>query len=225
MRKKLWTWTLAGALPVLAAGALWAAGAPSSSSVTAQDPQAAARESYDRGLKYRDKAWELEEALAAGEGDAEKLEKKIEKEYRKAIRAYEAAVQNDPAFYQAHASLGYALRKVGEFEESLEAYDRALEIEPRYGRAIEYRAEAYLGLGRIEEAKEAYMTLFRGDRELASQLLTAMRKWIETRREDPHGIDAESLEAFAGWVEERAELAEQASLTPADAGAAWTSTR
>jgi tetratricopeptide (TPR) repeat protein len=186
--------------------AAWAAGGESNPTTTpAKTPEQLADQAYNEGLSYRDEAWTLEERLAAADDDQKaKLRKKIDKNYERAIDSYRDALKQDPDHYQALSSLGYALRKTGRYEEALEAYDEALGIEPGYAEAIEYRAEAYLGLNRIEEAKQAYMKLFDGNRAMADQLLGAMQQWVER---NPGGVDASTLEAFSGWIEERAEIA------------------
>ena len=117
------------------------------SSVPSADPADQAAEAYNRGLESRDKAWKLEEQAAASENAKEraKLEGKAQKEYAKAIRAFRSATESDPQMHQAFSSLGYALRKTGEYEESLAAYNQALDLEPGYTEAIEYRAEALSG--------------------------------------------------------------------------------
>ena len=214
--------TAAGlALALLLPLAATAAGGSTSSApaAPAADPRALAMDAYKRGLKARDKAWEYEEKAAAATGlDREKLMKKAGKEYEKAIRAQRSAIRHDPQLYQAHSSLGYALRKTGDYEASLAAYDTALELNSRYTEAIEYRAEAYLGLNRLDEAKEAYMELFRDDRERADELMEAMRSWVEERERDAAGLDVAVIEGFSGWVRERSQLAEQTGGT---SGGAW----
>ncbi len=177
---------------------------------------------YERGLKYRDKAWELTEGLESATGGTRaKLQKKINKEYEKAIRAYRTAIRTNPKMHQAHSSLGYALRKTARYEEALDAYNLALEIKPSYAEAIEYRAEAYLGLDRIDEAKEAYMTLFRADREKADELMIAMARWVTERTESPKVASLAQIEEFAGWVRERGGLAKQTARLGGAAGSAW----
>ncbi len=145
---------------------------------------------------------------------------KAQKAYKKAIGQFRDAVEQVPAFHQAWSSLGYALRKTGQYQESLEAYDRSLAIDPRYVEAIEYRGEAYLGLDRIEEAKGAYMELFQLDRERAAELMTAMKRWLEERRQDAGDLSPETLDSFATWVEERSDLVAQVG-TLASLGRSW----
>lgn len=177
---------------------------------------------YERGLGYRDKAWKLAGELESATGKArEKIAKKIDKEYEKAIRAYRTAIKAKPEMHQAHSSLGYALRKTGQYAEALEAYDTALGLKPNYVEAIEYRAEAYLGLDRIEEAKEAYMVLFRSDRKRADELMAAMSEWVIKRTENPRNLNASVVEEFAGWVRERGGLAKQTASLSGAAGGNW----
>jgi len=168
-------------------------------------PEEKAVASYEAGIKHRDKAAKFEQQAIEEASDKKlaKLHKKISKQYDRAIDDYEKAIGHYPRFYQAHSSLGYALRKIGRYEESLAAYNESLKINPYYDEAIEYRGEAYLGLNRIDEAKEAYMELFQNDRVLADQLMAAMLSWIAARRDDTGGLDAAVVEQFADWVDQR----------------------
>lgn len=172
-------------------------------------PQQKAVASYQDGIKNRDKAEKYEEKFAVETRDKQraKLQKKIAKEYDKAIKNFEEAIEYYPNFYQAHGSLGFALRKVSRFDDSLAAYNVSLKINPAYGDAIEYRGEAFLGLNRIDDAKEAYMVLFQNEPPLAKQLLAAMEEWVTARRDDSKGLDSTEVEHFADWIQQRNELA------------------
>lgn len=205
---------LVPAPPLHAAG-----GAPTSqpapaNPVVPQTPQEIAREHYNNGLRMRDRAWSLEEKIAETDDEAkrEKMLGKVDKQFTAAVREFRSAVQNDPRLFQAWSSLGYALRRTGDYQESLIAYDRALAIEPGYTEAIEYKAEAHLGLGNLGEAKSAYMTLFNHDRPRADELLKAMTRWVESHREaPPTGVSSDQVEEFAQWVAQRGEVAAQTS--------------
>ena len=192
-----------------------------------QTPEEAGKAAYNLGLKHRDKAWGLEDKAKAATTDAEreKFLDKARKQYGKSIPLFETATEKIPSFYQAYSSLGYALRKTGDFEASLDAYDRALELAPFYGEAIEYRAEAYLGLGRLDEVKDAYMLLFAKERALADELMEAMQTWVEERRaepgEMPNGTSSEQVESFAAWLAERGEIANQTARLEGAAHRAW----
>jgi tetratricopeptide (TPR) repeat protein len=174
-----------------------------------------AKKRYNKALELRDEAWELEkQAENADAAEQAKLAKKTEKLYKRAVRELKQAVNLDRDFYQAHSSLGYALRKTGEYEAALEAYNTALSLNPTYAEAIEYRAETYLGLNRIPEAKTSYITLFGRDRDRADELMAAMKKWVKERKADPAGADPAEVEALGEWLAEREELANQtASLS------------
>jgi tetratricopeptide (TPR) repeat protein len=205
---------IVGAMPSSAAGG---------GTVPSADPADQAAEAYNRGLAHRDKAWELEEQAesSADVSQRTKLEAKAQKEYGKAIRAFRSATESDPQMHQAFGSLGYALRKTGQYEDSLAAYNQALELEPGYTEAIEYRAEAFLGLNRLEEAKEAYMKLFRDDRERADELMAAMQGWVEARLVDPGEFDPAAIDEFSIWVRDRAEVSGHTADVQSDSDRGW----
>ena len=183
----------------------------SRSSGPSKTPTQLAEASYSRGLKYRDKAWKYEKQAAEAETDKKKQKylNKAASQYKKAIKRYKKAIEHKSTFYKAHSSIGYALRKTGDYAGSLEAYDTALLFNPAYGEAIEYRAETYMVLNRLSETKEAYMELFRDRRELADQLMEAMQKWLEQNRNGNDTLSAETVAEFAEWVRTRAEIAGQ----------------
>jgi tetratricopeptide (TPR) repeat protein len=207
---------------VLILGGLPAMGADSGA-VPIVDPADQAAEAYNRGLERRDKAWKLEEQADSGTDIEErsKLSAKAQKEYAKAIRAFRSATEVDPQMHQAFSSLGYVLRKTGQYEDSLAAYNEALQLEPGYAEAIEYRAEAFLGLNRLAEAKEAYMQLFRDDRERAEELMIAMQRWVEERQTDPGELDPAAIDEFSVWVRDRAEVSGNTAGMQSDASRIW----
>ncbi len=215
---------VAALVTVLMPAGLEAAGGSSTPAPTPSlSPQDEARTEYESGLRHRDKAWKLEEKAAAS-GDAaerDKLAGKVRKEFQKAERAFRRATLADPSMFQAFGSLGYALRRLGNYDESLAAYNRALELEPGYTEAIEYRAEAYLGLNRLDEAKQAYLELFRSDRERADELMAAMQKWVAERTAEPGALDRATIDAFSAWVEERARISGHTARLTGSGAASW----
>lgn len=211
---------------------LWASGASSSSTTDRAKPTQAeeepiltpeqrAEQRFNTGISMRDRAWKLEKKVAdADEKTQAKLMKKVEKAYKNAAREFEQAALLMPGYYQAYGSLGYSLRKLGDYENALVAYGHALEIEPGYAEAIEYRGEAYLGLNRLGEARAAYMQLFDIDRPKADELMTAMNAWIEHHAAES-GVDAESLGEFKAWVQERAEMATKSASLRTGQASSW----
>ncbi len=187
-----------------------------------ESPEQNAERHYNHGLKYRDKAWDLEKRAAKAQGaEAEKLTKKAQKEYAKAVKSQRNAVTANPRMHQAHSSLGYALRKTGAFDEAVKAYDMALKISPRYTEAIEYRAEAYLALHRLGDAKSAYLTLLRNDQARADELMTAMKKWLTRNESGSAEVSGADLEAFSTWVEERANIAGHTAMLVPEPARDW----
>ena len=187
-------------------------------------PDEIAITNYNQGLGHRDKAWNLEKQLATSSDTKQtaKLETKIQKEYKKAIRDFETAIENRPGFYQALSSLGYARRKTGDYEGSLGAYGMALRLAPDYMEAVEYRAEAYLALGRVDEAKDAYLKLFARDREKADQLMAAMKGWLADQRSGSGEASPDELAQMEEWIAGREEIAVQtAKLSMRENGRSW----
>lgn len=183
----------------------------SESRLKKRSPQEVANAYYNKGISFRDSAWEYEKKLteATSESAKEKLNQKAQKAYAKAIKQFNMALKKNPNMHQAHSSLGYALRKTGNFQSSLESYNKALEIAPTYTEAIEYRAEAHLGLNMLDHAKEAYMVLFKHDRPRADKLLAAMRDWVIEKNANAGNIKAETIQSFGSWVKERHSIAQK----------------
>lgn len=162
-----------------------------------KSPEATATDAMNSGLKRLAKADQLDT----------KNPKQARKDYEATLKDFQTAARLTPDNYRAHTSVGYAYRKLGQYERALESYARALELAPSYSEAIEYRAEAYLGLNRLEDAKQAYMHLFVHDRTTSAVLMKAMKAWVATRRAEPAGLEAATLNAFEAWVHERDTLA------------------
>jgi tetratricopeptide (TPR) repeat protein len=117
--------------------------------------------------------------------------------------------------YKSWYYIGLADHHLGNYDEALSAYTKVLELNPRHPDAIENRGEVFLALNQIEEAQSAYMDLFRESRPLANELMSAMRRWIESRRQVTQGIAPAEIEGLAKWVDERAAIAaETVSLRP-----------
>jgi len=68
------------------------------------------------------------------------------------IEALDKVVARRPWHDNAHNMLGFAHRKLGDYEAAFMHYDKALTLNPRHRGALEYLGEAYLELGRIEDA-------------------------------------------------------------------------
>jgi|JI102314DRNA_FD_contig_81_1609205_length_2224_multi_3_in_0_out_0_2 Flp pilus assembly protein TadD len=78
-----------------------------------------------------------------------------------AVKALELVVVNRPDNADAHAWLGYSLRRAGRYDAALQAYDEALRLSPRNLAAREYLGEAYLALGRRADAMSQLLELDR----------------------------------------------------------------
>jgi tetratricopeptide (TPR) repeat protein len=179
--------------------------APSGPSAAKKSPEQKAVETYNQGIKYRDKAWaSLEKAESEGNPKkVAKLEKKAKKHFRNAVKRYRKAIKYYEVYSKAHGSLGYALRQLGDYPGALVAYNRSLEINPRYGNAIEYRGETYLALGELAKTRAAYIELLKIDPALAQELMVAIEAWLTA---PPNTVDKVEVEQLRDWVQERVAL-------------------
>jgi len=187
-------------------------------------PAEQAREVYNAGVRGVEKADDLGTAAArqTDENKRRKAETRAQQHYEGALKKFTRATELDPRMHEAWNYRGYTQRKLGNYPAALEAYDRALALQPGFAPAIEYRGHAYLGLNRLPDAQQAYLTLFASNRALADQLLKAMQEWVRVRHENPQGVDAAAVSAFAAWVEERRSIAgPTAALTREGSSAGW----
>lgn len=190
---------------VSSGGSMGGASMPSASAPQ-KSPREKAVESYNQGIRYRDKAWSLAEDLSTASTDKvrSRLEKKIAKQHKTSAIRFRRAIAEVAAFPEAHAGLGYALRQTGDLAGSLNAYNEAIRLKPNYPEAIEYRAETYLALGRIDDMRDAYKRLLSLDKATAAKLLEAIRTFIAN---PPGNYPETTLSTLNTWVEERSTLA------------------
>lgn len=200
------------------AGSLWAApSSPKPAAPAAPSPEQQAVEHYNKGLEHQKKAWEHEKKAAAAKDPQKELDK-ARKEYELALGEQQEATRLNPKFHEAFSSLGYALRKTGDYQGALKAYDTALGLKPEYAEAVEYRAEAYLGLNRVEEAKQAYEWLFLRDPKKAEALLLAFKGWVAT---PPAGAEPEKVAEVQAWVGQKEAAAQEMSGTKETGKKEW----
>ncbi len=187
---------------MFASTAVFAAGGgsmPMSIPTVQKTPAEKAIDSYNAGIKYRDKAWKFQKR-AAVESEPKKVDKlirKADKQFAKAIKRFRSAIKYEPRLYQAHASLGYALKQTGDFPAAMAAYKRCLKLRPNYTPAIEYQAEAHLALGETDKARQAYEQLARIDPLKANELEQAIRAWLEN---PPADLKPGLVDEMRSWV-------------------------
>ena len=178
---------------------------------------AAAESAYNSGLRTvkRAQAYDGQALKASTPEKAAKSHEKAQEAYRESISAFVNAVTAQPTMYKSWYYIGFADRHLGNYDEALSAYEKVLELNPHHADAMENRGEVFLALNQIEEAQSAYMDLFRESRPLANELMSVMRRWIESRRQDTQGIAPAEIEGLAKWADERsANAAENGSLRP-----------
>ena len=105
-------------------------------------------------------------ALAVFSGDESGRAESSDADYAAGKRAFDAkdwpavisnmekVIARRPWHDNALSFMGYAYRKLGDYDQALAFYGRALDRNPRNRGALEYLGEAYLELGQPEKAKE-----------------------------------------------------------------------
>ena len=100
---------------------------------------------YDKGASLIKKAKKLE-----SKGKIEKANKRYQKAYEYLIKSNE----KNPNQADTLNYLGFALRKLGNFEEAEKYYLQGLNIKPDHYGINEYLGELYIKTNRIDLAKE-----------------------------------------------------------------------
>ena len=110
----------------------------------AKAARAEAEKLYAKGYDQAQDAKKLDEAGKA---------KDAKKQFEKALKNFQGAVDRDAQYYQAWNMIGFCSRHLGDFKKAFAAYDKSLSIKPDYDEAHEYLGEAYLKSGNLEQAK------------------------------------------------------------------------
>jgi len=88
-----------------------------------------------------------------------KKDKDAEKKFKKATESGELAVRLDSRYHEAWNLVGFAYRKLGNYDKAFAAYDQCLGLKPDYTPAREYVGEAWLEMGKPEKAREQLVLL------------------------------------------------------------------
>jgi tetratricopeptide (TPR) repeat protein len=119
------------------------------------------------------------EDLAKARKDADSGNKKnADKKYRKALERVENAVYLDSTYAEAWNLVGYAARRLGDYDKSFAAYDRCLALKPDFAAAREYLGEAWLEKGNLDKARAQFAILEKANAE--SEESKALRGAIAT---------------------------------------------
>lgn len=149
---------------------------PASSNSQSADPTRAtstARQDAERW--YHDAFEDIEKAKSAL---ADKKEKDAEKKFRRALERGEKATTLDSTYHEAWNLVGYASRKLKDYDRAVASYQRCLKLKPDYAPAREYLGEAYLEMGKIDLAREQLAALDPStDLEEVQTLKAAIESW------------------------------------------------
>lgn len=79
-----------------------------------------------------------------------------QRDYAKAIGAYQKVIELDPAYAEAHNNLGIIYQELGDFDSALSAYQKAIEINPKYEKALNNLGVLLYLKGHYEESTQAF---------------------------------------------------------------------
>jgi len=79
-----------------------------------------------------------------------------QKEFSKAIQAYQKVIELDPTYVEAYNNLGIIYQTLGDAKSAFGAYQKSTEINPRYEKGYNNLGLLFLLEGRYEEALEAF---------------------------------------------------------------------
>jgi superkiller protein 3 len=79
-----------------------------------------------------------------------------QREFSKAIQAYQKVIELDPSFVEAYNNLGIAYQMIGEIDKAFEAYERTTKINPNYEKGYNNLGTLFFLEGRYAEALETF---------------------------------------------------------------------
>jgi len=136
-------------------------------------------------LWYHDAFEDIQKAKA---DLAAKKDKNAEKRMKRALERGEKAVGLDATYHEAWNLVGYAARKLKNYDRAVEAYQRCLKLKPDYASAREYLGEAYVELGKIDLARGqlAAIDAVKAPEE-ARTLQAAIDAWVKAQPQTSGG--------------------------------------
>ena len=79
-----------------------------------------------------------------------------QRDYAKAIQAYQKVIEIDPRYAEAYNNLGIIYQEAGDFDRALSTYQKAIEINPKYEKALNNLGVLLYLKGRYEESIHAF---------------------------------------------------------------------
>jgi len=102
----------------------------------------------------------------------------LEADHPAALEVANTAVRDDPTAAQAHAAVGAAYLKVGEFQRGFVAFERGLQLAPDFVELQAGHGATLSSLGRHSEAVVAYDTLLKADPDYFSRNMNDPWKYL-----------------------------------------------
>lgn len=162
----------------------------------------AARALYHQGMRELDRAGDLADKATATDDPAksEKLLGKSTNAYESASQLLMQALQGNPKMIEGYDALGFAYRRLGNYQAALEVHAIALRRDPESMENFRGWSEALLKLDMLGNATQAYTSYAEDDSPRASILMDEMRKWLAAKQADPGDLDPADVERLADWI-------------------------
>jgi tetratricopeptide (TPR) repeat protein len=181
MRARWWMILMA----ILVAAPAFASGGkePASSATPSSEPpregdKAASEEPSVRKQAEHAYADAFEQIVKAKADAQDGKEKDAAKKFKRGLESAREAVRLDPKYHEAWNMIGFASRKLGDYDGALQAYATCLDLKPDYAPAREYLGEAYVELDQIDKARAQLVMLdHQQATEEAAQLKAKIDAW------------------------------------------------
>ncbi len=161
-----------------------------------------ARTHFNSGLRELNRGEKLLEKAGSTSNPekAEKLKGKASDALSAAASEFTEAIGFAPDLHEAYASLGRALRLLGQYPNALKVHSVALNKFPNDEENFKGWSETIVGLSMLGDATRAYSQYLESHPERSAQLMALLEDWLEEKRADPETLEAEDIDRLATWI-------------------------
>ena len=104
-----------------------------------------------------------------------------QREFSKAIQAYQKVIELDPTYVEAYNNLGIIYQMMGDVDRAFEAYQKSTEINPRYEKGYNNLGILLLLKGRYEEALEAFQKALGHQSPITSKVISTSGSFLRKK--------------------------------------------
>jgi tetratricopeptide (TPR) repeat protein len=127
------------------------------------------------------------------------------KEYHRAIKCFDKAIEIDPKNAAAWSEKGYALNKLGNLLEAIKCFDKAIEIDPKNAAVLNDKGTILLDLKEYNEAIECFDKAIEIEKRTEKRPIYLYNKGLALRRLEKNN---EAIECYGKAIEINPNLAD-----------------